>query len=637
MIETEKDKPQAGENLLTGVAGHSLALLITLPFLFLFLMFVSLLFLICSSNSWTAARANGLKQIDEMQNQVESYLEVYFHDPLFVVSTDAKLINAGIIDARDFDAVSHLLVSQIRGAPCLTLLSMRFHDGQYVCVTRPLDGSALSVNEDRRKKGMILDRSLLEGVNASGILPEERAAFDAETLPRFKSLPAGDEAIWYPTYKDPSHKNMGAGVALPVYRKDGSLAGILAGAVCLRKLTEHLQGMLPPQMGVGFVADREGWLLAGSSSSPAIFEGMSLLKPDPAEDPVLREAAKSLASMPERIGSLRFRLGAESYIGDYRNIEPEPGLRLGVGIVLPESSFAKSLLGNTRTTLILMLLAMSLVCVLGILLARDIVRPVRSIQNRAMRLARGDWIGETAQPGQARELVTLAGAFETMASSLRQTLDGLEDTVAKRTAELRSLVREVLHRSKNNFTIMASMLSLQASEAASADTATALNEAKERIMSMALLYDRLYQAPDIRSTSCVDYLGVVIDNLREAFISGERIRIDTEIDTVSLDPNKAANLGIIVTELVTNAVKYAFPAEGHGGVIKVSARVLDKRLMVRISDDGRGLPDTFEMERDGGFGLTLVSALCRQCGGKLSLGRGPRSGAEFQTSLNIIV
>ena len=192
------------------------------------------------------------------------------------------------------------------------------------------------------------------------------------------------------------------------------------------------------------------------------------------------------------------------------------------------------------------------------------------------------------------------------------------------------LLKEVHHRIKNNMNTMMSLLSLQAASAADAYAHEALIDAGKRMQAMALLYEELYMSHDFRKASVGDYLSALVDRIIGNFPNSPMVSVSKRFDDFMLDARQLQPLGIIVNELLTNTMKYAFAGRTHG-TITVSALLADGTVMVSIADDGIGLPAGFSLERSNGFGLQLVHGLMQQLRGTMRMGNcaGTRVELEF--------
>jgi PAS domain S-box-containing protein len=194
------------------------------------------------------------------------------------------------------------------------------------------------------------------------------------------------------------------------------------------------------------------------------------------------------------------------------------------------------------------------------------------------------------------------------------------------------LLKEVHHRVKNSMATIQSLLGLQAGATREPTAATALNEAASRVRSMMLLYDKLHQAESFEAVSLQHYLSPLVDDVLGNFPGCDSVRVEKDIDDFPLDARRMQEVGIIVNELLTNIMKYAFKA-AKGGRIWVTAKKDEGRVRIGIADDGSGLPDSVDFERSSGLGLVLVKALAKQLDGTIALERekGTKIVLEFNS------
>ncbi len=180
------------------------------------------------------------------------------------------------------------------------------------------------------------------------------------------------------------------------------------------------------------------------------------------------------------------------------------------------------------------------------------------------------------------------------------------------------LLKEVHHRIKNNLATVASLLSLQAETLKDKTETITLKDAENRIQSLSILYDKLYRSEDYRGLSVASYIPELAAQIIQDFPHSDRIRLDFHIEDLQLKTKTLVNLGIIINELITNAMKYAFTGRNRGKILIELKRVSDRFELV-VADDGIGLSNTQKSKAPTGFGLTLVEALSSQLGGRVSL------------------
>jgi two-component sensor histidine kinase len=179
------------------------------------------------------------------------------------------------------------------------------------------------------------------------------------------------------------------------------------------------------------------------------------------------------------------------------------------------------------------------------------------------------------------------------------------DRYAALAAEREVLLREVNHRVGNSLQIIASLLHLQANSSTQDDVKAALTNAMGRVAAVAQVHRRLYTSHDLKSVLLNQYLDALLEDLRRSAEGNRMSRLTLKADTVEIDPDRAVAIGIIVNELVMNAVKYAYP-DGAGPIhVKLDAE--GDNLMLSITDDGVGLNVKID-PRSTGMGQRIVSA-----------------------------
>jgi PAS domain S-box-containing protein len=201
-----------------------------------------------------------------------------------------------------------------------------------------------------------------------------------------------------------------------------------------------------------------------------------------------------------------------------------------------------------------------------------------------------------------------------------------EDALRLSLAEKEVLVREIHHRVKNNLQIIASLLRMQGNLTDNIEARELFRESENRVASMSAIHESLYGTSDLGRIDVTKYIRRVVDHIAACY-RRPGVSCIVQSDGMSTLPIGAAMpCGLIVNELVSNALKHAF-AEGPG---RVTVNILraDKLLTVTVQDDGQGLPPGFGLAEQSGLGLTLVQALTRQLRGRMSVACG--AGASFR-------
>lgn len=184
------------------------------------------------------------------------------------------------------------------------------------------------------------------------------------------------------------------------------------------------------------------------------------------------------------------------------------------------------------------------------------------------------------------------------------------------------LLRELNHRVKNNFQMVASLLDLQRRRAADPATNAALGDALRRVHAMGQAHSYLYSPSDaVEAIDLAGYLAELCDNLSDSLLLTGLVRLEHDLTTWHVSRDRAVALGLVVNELVTNAAKHAFPG-GRAGTIQVRLKPTDAGLELVVADDGVGLPPA-DKAKTSGLGRRLVESFARQAGAAMSVGHGP--------------
>lgn len=200
---------------------------------------------------------------------------------------------------------------------------------------------------------------------------------------------------------------------------------------------------------------------------------------------------------------------------------------------------------------------------------------------------------------------------------LLQKYKNKKDKLAKALSEKDILLREIHHRVKNNLQLISSLLTLQGRSIDDEIAIKAINEGKNRVRSMALIHQDLYNKENLTGITVKTYMEKLIQELFDTYrIDKDRIKLELDIEDLELDVDTVIPLGLIINELITNSLKYAFPNEDTG-ILKVNLSEINDQLVLTISDNGIGY-DTTKINKNS-FGSTLVNALTEQLEGSIEI------------------
>jgi len=215
--------------------------------------------------------------------------------------------------------------------------------------------------------------------------------------------------------------------------------------------------------------------------------------------------------------------------------------------------------------------------------------------------------GETKVMGILRDVTERKNAEDRLKASLR---------------EKEVLLREIHHRVKNNMQIISSLLRLQSRLIKDGRMVEMFKESQNRIRSMALIHEKLYQTEDLSRINFAEYIRSLTVHLFHTYrINPNIVKMNTEVEKVYLDINRAIPCGLVINELVSNALKHAFPDSKKGEIhIKLYSNKRNKTNLI-VSDDGVGLPENITIQEPETLGLQLVNDLVKQVEGKIRLER----------------
>lgn len=180
------------------------------------------------------------------------------------------------------------------------------------------------------------------------------------------------------------------------------------------------------------------------------------------------------------------------------------------------------------------------------------------------------------------------------------------------------LLKEIHHRVKNNLQVISSILNLQSSFVQDENTLGILRESRNRIRSMAIIHENLYRTKDFSSINFANYLQNLTANLIASYRINEEVVLDADLQDIDLVLDQAIPCGLLMNELITNALKYAWKP-GEKGTITLRLSENENMVELLIADDGIGLPVPFEEMNSDTLGLQLVVTLIEQLEGELKV------------------
>lgn len=208
-----------------------------------------------------------------------------------------------------------------------------------------------------------------------------------------------------------------------------------------------------------------------------------------------------------------------------------------------------------------------------------------------------------------------------------------EEKLTQSLREKEVLLKEVHHRVKNNMQVISSILNIQSSYVKDVYALNLLQECQNRIKSMAFIHESLYQSENFDSVNFSEYISSLTKNLVHTYsIGSQKIKLVLTLDKLFLNLDLSIPCGLIINEIISNSIKYAFP-NNRDGIIFVTLSTKQKKVTIEIGDNGIGLPKTIDIKNSETLGLQLVETLVDQINGKVKLSRN--KGTVFKINFNI--
>ena len=264
---------------------------------------------------------------------------------------------------------------------------------------------------------------------------------------------------------------------------------------------------------------------------------------------------------------------------------------------------------------------------------------LRILEERNRELERQIEARENAERLLRQSHETLERQVDERTADLRVTNEKLQEEIAERLRtedqlqhslrEKETLLQEIHHRVKNNLQIVSSLIDLQTRNVTDPQFLHMFQDSRDRIRSMAMIHEKLYQSADLAHIDLHAYIDALTRDLFHSHgLSADRVELDLQIDSMTLVIDQAIASGLIINELVSNALKYAFP-DGRRGRIRIELRQLEaSSVLLAVSDDGIGIPPDLDLKQIRSLGLKLVSSLTSQLRGSIEM--SGENGSRFR-------
>jgi two-component sensor histidine kinase len=223
--------------------------------------------------------------------------------------------------------------------------------------------------------------------------------------------------------------------------------------------------------------------------------------------------------------------------------------------------------------------------------------------------------------GQNTKLLVHNGNVEGFQAIARDitALKQAEEKIKASLLEKETMLKEIHHRVKNNLQVISSLLNMQSTYLEDGKARQALQESIARVRTMAMIHTQLYQSQDLTKVDFGFFIRDLIGNISQSYGRAEsRVKINVDTDKTRLGIDASIPCGLILNELVSNALKHAFPNEKEGK-IDITMRSKDDRVELTVQDNGIGFPKSVDFTKVKSLGLQLVNALVGQMNGKIDI------------------
>ncbi|MDY6785994.1 MAG: histidine kinase dimerization/phospho-acceptor domain-containing protein, partial [Cyanobacteriota bacterium] len=411
-------------------------------------------------NAQQAVTALANRSIEEVSDRVDQHLDTYLAAPQQINHINQQAVQLGLLDLDDFSKVGQYFWEQMRAFE-VGYISWSNERGEFIGIER-LNNNNLLVNEVSQKSGLGKLHIYQTDDNGKRTALVDVKDWEPRSETGYVEAAQARQAMWSDIYQwqdKPEVLSISAGY--PVYDSQNQLLGVLSIDLILPQIGRYLGGLRASPSGRIFLVERNGLLVASSTSEKPyrIINGQAnRLKATETQDPLIRSTAKYLLALSGNLSEietarlLNFTLKDEQHFVRVQPWKDRHGLDWLIVVVVPESDFMAQIHKNTHNTIILCIAAALIAIIIGLATSQWILRPILLLNDAAKEIAKGQW-HNTVSLKRSDELGELAQSFNSMAAQLQDSFTILEQRVEERTAELAEAKEkaEVANQAKSAF------------------------------------------------------------------------------------------------------------------------------------------------------------------------------------------
>ncbi|MEG4502741.1 ATP-binding protein [Microcoleus sp. F6_B4] len=437
-----------------------LRIVLIVPFVLQIVGAVGLVGYLSFKNGQKAVNNLASQLMSEVSLRVEQNLQVYLTTPHQINQTKLDAVKLGLLKMDNLSAWEKYLWRQVQLYPYINYTSVSNENGDYRSGEQMSDGSR-TMN--------VIDKST--GLNFYSYNTNERGDrttvativknFNNRQHPAYKSAVKAGKPTWSSVYVSLLEPTLIISALQPAYSEKNQLEGVLSTALRLDHLGRFLNSLKVGKSGQTFIIDRQGTLLATSTTEKPFRtknNEKQLFKVEESSNPFTQATAKYLNAHFNQFNQiqnselLKFEIDGKRQFLKVLPFQDGKGLDWLIVVVVPEADFTKEIDANTRTAVLLCFAALGVAVAIGILTSRWVTNPILSLNAAAKNIAKGEW-DKTVESERSDELGELAKSFNSMAQQLQQSFETLEQRVQERTAELAVAKdkAEVANQAKSTF------------------------------------------------------------------------------------------------------------------------------------------------------------------------------------------
>jgi adenylate cyclase len=421
-------------NKLAGKLSSNLSLrqILIIPFVLQIIGVVGLTGYLSYRNGQRAVQDLATQIRSTVASKIEDRLNYYLEKPKIIIGMNVDAFQLEQVTLQDWRMVERHFWKQLQRFPFLQDIYLGTAQGEIIGVDRQENGELVSkVTEQFPQRSFYLLNS--QG-NRQQLL-KKQANYDARTRPWFQKAITEKQPVWSEVYPLASTGKLAITASAPLLNRNQTLLGVVAVNVHLQQINDFLQQLKMSPGSEIVIFEKNGNLIGSSTADPLMLPAQSQgesqrVLVSESQNLLIRETAKFLTehykafSNIQKPEQLEFKLKGER---QFLQILPysAQGVNWSVVVIVPESDFMEQIHDNTRTTILLCLIALALAIIVGILTARWIVKPIERLNQAAEALSQGDW-HQNVEINRSDEVGNLANSFNCMAAQLKQSFATLE-------------------------------------------------------------------------------------------------------------------------------------------------------------------------------------------------------------------